>query len=359
MFSKESLRFLEDFLALPSPSGFEDEAAAAYKKYLSAFADKVECDVHGNTIASLNTERDGKRKRVMLAGHYDEIGFQVVHITAEGFICFRAVGGIDKITVPGTEVEILGAKGRVPGVIGKKPIHLQKEKERNEAIELQDLYIDIGAKDGKEVKKYVSVGDAAAVRPNFRRLCGNRIMSKGLDDKIGAFTAAEVMRILSKKKLNVAVYAVGTSQEELGLRGAITSAYSVAPWAGFAIDVGFTTDTPNTDKKILGEISLGGGPVLYKNADNNSKFGKLIRDTAKKRKIKYQESAGFRASGGTDTAQIQTTRGGAATALVSIPNRYMHTPVEICDLADVEAAVALIAGTIESLTGKEDFTRGA
>jgi endoglucanase len=183
-------------------------------------------------------------------------------------------------------------------------------------------------------------------------------MSKGLDDKIGAFVVAEVLRTLSSKKLDVAVFAVGTVQEELGLRGAATSAFGIAPDVGIAVDVGFATDVPDVDKKTLGEAKLGGGPMLERNADNNPVLGRLIRSTAKKLKIKVQEQAGFRASGGTDTARVQLTRSGVATALVSVPNRYMHTQVEMCDLRDVENAVKLIAGTVAAIKPGQSFIPG-
>jgi endoglucanase len=260
--------------------------------------------------------------------------------------------------VPGAEVEVLSKNGPVPGVIGKKPIHLLTPKERDAAIELKDLWIDIGAEDRKDAERLVTVGDPVAYKRDFALLGKHRVMSKGLDDKIGAFVVAEVLRTLASKKLGVAVFAVGTVQEELGLRGAATSAFGIAPDVGIAVDVGFATDVPDVDKKTLGEAKLGGGPMLERNADNNPVLGRLIRSTAKKLKIKVQEQAGFRASGGTDTARVQLTRSGVATALVSVPNRYMHTQVEMCDLRDVENAVKLIAGTVAAIKPGQSFIPG-
>ena len=312
-------------------------------------------DVMGNTIAALNT---GAGMRVMLAGHYDEIGFQIVHIGEGGEIYFRNIGGIDKLNIPSSEVEILTANGRIPGVIGKKPIHLLKPKERDTAPELSDMWIDIGAESGEEARKLVSVGDSAVIKANFKMLNANRFISKGTDDKIGAFVVAETMRALAKRKLNVAVYGVGSVQEELGLRGVTTCSYAIDPAVGFAIDVGFATDLPDIPKKKLGDIRLGNGPILSHSADNNVVLGKFMRSVADKNKLQYQESAAHRASGGTDTAAIQMTRGGVATALVSIPNRYMHSPVEICDLRDVDNAVKILTETIAALTGNEQFRPG-
>ena len=355
MLNVKSMKFLEELLYCSGPSGFETETAAVFRKYISTFSDRVYTDVTGNTVGVLNEKAP---LRVMLAGHYDEIGFQVVHVSEEGLLYFRPVGGIDNSTLPGTEVEVLTAKGRIPGIIGKKPIHLTKPSEREKVMEISDLWIDIGAENKKEALKLVTIGDPVAVMSNYRRLGKNCIKSKGLDDKIGAFVIAETLRELSSRKIKVAVMAVGTVQEELGLRGAITSTYGIDPHVGFAVDVGFATDTPSIDKKQQGEVKLGGGPIIKRNADNNPVLGRKIREIAKKHKIKVQESCGHRASGGTDTAQMQITRGGVATALVSVPNRYMHTPVEMCDLRDAEGAIKLLTETIASFTGKETFIPG-
>jgi endoglucanase len=352
MFSKKSLDFLSELLNSYGPSGFEIETASVFSKYLKEYADDIRCDVTGNSIAVLNPKADFK---VMMAGHYDEIGFQVVYVSDEGLVYFRNVGGIDKLTVPGTEVVVINEKGKIPGVIGKKPIHLQETKDRDAAIELKNLWIDIGAESKKEVLKLVAVGDPVAYRANFARMGRNRIFSKGMDDKIGAFVVAEAFREIAESGTKTGVYSVGTVQEELGLRGAHTSAFGIAPQVGFAVDVTFATDTPDIEKKTIGDIRLGKGPVLSRNADTNPVLLKKIKEAARKRKIPFQEEAGFRASGGTDTSVIQLTRSGVAAALVSIPNRYMHTQVEICDLRDVEAAVRLLKETILSLKPGDSF----
>ena len=357
MLSAQSEAFLESLLKSSGPSGFEIEPAAVFRKYVKQFADKVHTDVTGNTIACLNP--DAKFK-VMLAGHYDEIGFQVVYISDEGLIYFREVGGIDKLTAPGLEVDIINDNsGKIRGVIGRKPIHLQTPKEREVVPELKEMWIDIGAENGKEASKLVSVGDPIAMRVNYLKFGKHRVMSKGLDDKIGAFVIAEAFRELSKVKgLKVGVYCVGTVQEELGLRGAHTSAFGVDPNVGICVDVGFATDVPGVTKQNWGDAKLGEGAMIQRNADSNPVLLKRMVALAKKSKIKHQLESGHRASGGTDTAQMQLTRSGVATALISIPNRYMHTPVEICDLRDVEAAVKLIVGTIASFNGKETFIPG-
>lgn len=353
--NQTSLKFLETLMNCNSPSGFEEEAAACFRSYLAPFCAEVKTDVLGNTVGVLNP---GAPMRVMLSGHYDEIGFQIVYISDEGLLYFRPNGGIDKLNVPASEVDILTENGKVRGVIGKKPIHLLKPAERDVPPELQDMWIDIGAENREEAEKLVTIGDPVVMRANFRRIGKNRFMSKGTDDKVGAFIVAETLRELSKRKLNVAVYGVGSVQEEVGLRGATTSSFGIDPQVGFGIDVGFATDIPDIPKKLLGDIKLGAGPELSRSCDNNVVLGRLIRQIAKKHKIAYQETASHRASGGTDTATIQMARAGVATALISIPNRYMHSPVEICDLRDVEGAVQLLTESIAALKGSESFIPG-
>ena len=350
-FSAESMKFLETLLRSASPTGYEVEAAKIFRDYLSDVC-SVRCDVMGNTIASLN---ESAPMRVMMSGHYDEIGFQIVYISEEGLLYFRPNGGIDKLNVPSSEVDILTPNGRIPGVIGKKPIHLLKPKERDCAVELHDMWIDIGAASKAEAEKLVSVGDPVVMRENFRMLNANRFISKGCDDKIGAFIVAETMRNLAKRKLNVAVYGVGSVQEEVGLRGATVSCFGIDPQVGFGIDVGFATDLPDIPKRQYGDITLGKGIILSKSCDNNIVLGEILRKTAKDKSIAIQESTAHRATGGTDTAAIQMTRAGVATALLSVPNRYMHSQVEMCDLRDAEAAIELLTETIAGFTGDESF----
>ena len=355
MIDKNALKFLEKLLMTCGPSGFEFEQAKVYREYLKPFAHAIRTDVLGNTVAQLNPDA---KFQFMLSGHYDEIGFQVVSVMPQGLISFRPVGGIDPLTLPGSGVEILTAKGHIPGVIGRKPIHLQTPDERKAVPKIEDLWIDIGADSQEAAAKLVQVGDPISFARNFEMLSDTCLHSKSLDDKIGAFVIAEAFRQLSKRKIKVGVACVGTVQEELGLRGAITGAFGVNPNAAIAVDVGFATDVPGIKPELLGDIKLGAGAELQRNADNNPPLLNRILKAAEKKKIPYQMTTGHRATGGTDTAAIQMTRGGVATALISIPNRYMHTPAEICDLRDVESAVALIVETIASLTGKETFIPG-
>lgn len=355
MLSDTSLYFLERFMNTNGPSGFEFEAAACYRQYAETFAHKVTTDVMGNTIAVLNENAPFK---VMLAGHYDEIGFQVTYISEEGFVYFRPVGGVDKNTIPGLEVNILTDTGALPGIIGRKAIHLQSPKERDTPSELKDLWIDTGIEDGAKVKELVKVGDAVSFRTNYHRAGENRIISKSLDDKIGAFVAIEVLKKLSSMDIPVGVYAVGTVQEEIGARGARTSSFNINAQVGFCMDVGHATDVPGVDKKSAGDVKLGGGPILTRNADNNPVLVRKMMEYANKNSLPYQLVCGGKATGGTDTCVMQIAQSGMATSLVSIPNRYMHTPVEICDLRDVENAIEILAGVISTFTGKESFIPG-
>ena len=285
MIDAKAKKFLEELLMTCGPSGFEFEQAKVYRDYLKPFAHDIRTDVLGNTIARLNPDA---KFQFMLSGHYDEIGFQVVSIMPQGLVSFRPVGGIDPLTLPGTGVEILTEKGHIPGVIGRKPIHLQTPDERKAVPKIEDLWIDIGAADQKAAAKLVQVGDPVAFSRNFEMLSKTCVHSKSLDDKIGAFVIAEAFRQLSKRKIKVGVACVGTVQEELGLRGAITGAFGVNPDAAIAVDVGFATDVPGIKPELLGDIKLGGGAELQRNADNNPPLLNRILKAAAKHRIPYR-----------------------------------------------------------------------
>ena len=349
---KESLAFLRDIMELPSPSGFEQPVQRRIRKYMKGFADSVRTDVHGNVIGAVNEKA---KLRVMLAGHADEIGYMVTHIDSEGFVYFDAIGGVDVSLLPGLRVEIHAAGGVVRGVIGKKPIHLMTPKERDAVPKIHELWLDIGAKNKKDAAKVVAVGDAVTVVSSFEVLRNEVAVSRGFDNRIGSFIVTEALKRLSKKKPKVAVHAVSTVQEELGLRGSRTSAFSVDPHAGIAVDVGFASDFPGAEKKKLGTVSLGDGPMVARGANVNPVLGEHLVAVARKKRIPFQMTAEPRATG-TDANAIQITRGGVAAALVSVPNRYMHTPVELVSLKDVENTVRLLAEAILAMPAKMDFT---
>ncbi len=344
--------FLKTLIETPSPSGFEHSLQGLVKKEAASFADRVYADVNGNVIMEKNPKGS---PRVMLAGHADEIGFMVKYITDEGFIYFAAIGGVDAGLVPGQRVEIQGKKGKVFGVVGKNPIHLIHRDGQKKKPEIHDLWIDIGAKNKKDVEKEITIGDSITFVTRFERLKNGLYCAHSFDDKVGVFVVVEVMRRLSKEKLSSALFGVSTVQEEIGLRGARTSAYHLKPDVGIAIDVDFASDYPDINKKMVGEIKLGGGPVLSRGANINPVVGKMLIETAKKKKIPYQISGSPRATG-TDANVMQLSRGGVAAGLIGIPNRYMHTPVEVVASSDIENAIRLLVSFVKQLRPGAEFT---
>lgn len=352
---KESLKFLEKLLDAPSPSGYEQPAQRVFREYVAPFCDELTTDVMGNVFARIS----GKGKdlpRVMVVGHTDEIGLQVKYIDDKGFLYFASVGGVDAHLTPGKRVAIHTASGPLAGVIGKKPIHLMDAKDRETVVKLEAQYIDIGAKDKKEAQKLVRVGDAVTFESVFTRLQGDRVASRGFDDKAGCFVVAEVLRLVaaSGKKLAVDLYGVSSVQEEIGLRGGTTSSYTVNPDVGICVEVDFATDQPDVEKKHNGEVGLGKGPILTRGANINPHLLELLSSTAGKEKIAVQYTANPRATG-TDANVMQISRGGVATALVKVPLRYMHTPVETISLADLENAAKLIVATLARISSRAEF----
>jgi len=348
---KESVSFLKALLEAPSPSGYEQPAMQVVREYVKSFADEVKTDVHGNVIAALNPE--GK-PRVMLAGHCDQIGMLVRYVNDEGYIHFAAVGGIDTAVLAGLRVRIHGAKGAIPGVIGRTAIHVLPPDERSKLPAIDKLFIDIGAKDKKAAEKLVTIGDPITFDVPVVDLQQDLLAAPGVDDKIGGHVCMEALRLLAAEKLACGVFAVATVQEEVGLRGAVTSTYNIHPDVGIAVDVTHTTDYPGSEKAKLGEVSLGKGPVLDRGANINPRLWRLLVDTAKKAKIPVQLLAAPGGTG-TDANAMQLSRGGVATALVAIPNRYMHTPSEVISLGDAEKAARLIAATVKSINTGTTF----
>jgi tetrahedral aminopeptidase len=336
---KESLTFLKSLVTTPSPSGFEAEAQKVCKAYAKPFADKIYKDVHGNQYHVKNPDAE---MRVMLAGHIDEIGLMVNHIDDKGFIRFASVGGVDPAVLGGQRIVIHSDKGPVNGVIGRKAIHLTDPADRGKAVKMHEMWVDIGAKDKKDAQKVVAIGDPATIDVGFVELRDNKVVARGFDDRIGAFIVIEALRLIGKRALKCAVYAVTTVQEEIGLRGAITSAYGVNPHVGIAVDVGFATDYPGGGAERFGEGFINKGPILHRGPNINPVVEKQLVATAKKKKLPYQMSAEPRGTG-TDANAIQLSRGGVAAGLISIPNRYMHSPVEVISLTDAENAAKLIA----------------
>lgn len=354
---QQSLDFLKRLLNTISPSGFEEEAARVWMEAAKPFADRVYADMHGSAFAVVN---QGGRPKVMLAGHIDEIGLMITYIDDEGYLYFTGIGGWDPQILQGQRVWIRTKAGRVTGVIGKKPIHLLKDEDRAKALKLEELWIDIGAKDKAEASKVVAIGDPAVLTYGFETLRNDFAVSRGFDDKCGAFVVLEAARLLAKLNPKAEVYAVATSQEEIGLRGAQTSAYGIDPKVGIAVDVGFASDFPTMgeQKKQLGDATVGKGPMVYRGANVNPKIFDLLTKTARSQKIPHQIIP-FPRGTGTDANAMQLSRAGVATGLISIPNRYMHSPCELVSLNDLDNAARLIAHAVEQITDKMNFVPSA
>ena len=349
---EQSRDFFYSLIRTPSPSGDEEKIQSVIKDYIRDVADEIRVDVHGNLVAAINP---GAPYRVMLAGHCDQIGLIVNYIDAEGFVYVLSLGGWDPQTLVGVRVTIWGRKGPIEGVIGRKAIHLLTEEERRRVPKVTDLWVDIGAESKAEAEEYVRVGDAGTIPLDCKELLNNRVAAPATDDKSGVWVVMEALRRINRDKLNVGIFAVSTVQEEVGLRGARTSSFGIDPDLGIAVDVTHATDTPTIDKKISGEIKLGGGPVIGKGPNMNLKLVNSLLDVASSNEIPCQLAAENRITG-TDAASIQVSRSGVATGLISIPNRYMHTPVEIVSWSDMDNAANLLARFCESLTKDVSFT---
>ncbi len=345
--------FLRELLQQPTPSGYEQRGQAVVTAYMRRYTDQVRTDVHGNVHGIINPEG---AYRVMLAGHCDEIGLMIMHIDDKGLLYFSCVGGVNVALLQGERVKIHTRKGDLAGVIGTKPIHLMdaKEREGGKAWKAHELWIDIGAKNRKSAQKWVELGDVATIDSGWIDLCDGRVACRGFDDRVGAFIVADVLRLLKDKPLKVAVHAVSTVQEEIGLRGAQTAAFGVDPAVGIAVDVGFATDQPDVDAKRMGEALLGGGPITHRGPNFNPHVVEGLSQAARAAKINTQMQPIARGSG-TDANAMQLCRAGVASALLSVPTRYIHSPVEIVSLEDVRDTTRLIAAYLLSLDGKERF----
>ena len=343
----ESFEFLRALAEAPSPSGYEQPVQKIFRDRIQNYADEVQTDVLGNCFGLIKGK---ERPVVMLAGHCDEIGFMVKYIDDQGYLYFASIGGVDEQLLPGKRVWIHGQKQPFLGVVGRKPIHLLDPKDREKVPQIHTQFIDIGAKTRKEAEKHAALGDPVTFAGGLETLLGDRVVSRAFDDKVGSFVVAEVLRMVGEKKNRppCTVYGVSTVQEELGLRGATTSAYQIQPDIGIAIEVGHASDYPEVDKKRVGEYKIGAGPILARGANINPQVYDLLTKASKRRKIPVQILGAPRATG-TDANVIQLSRKGVATGLVSIPLRYMHTPAEVLSLKDLDSACELLVAFLYEL----------
>lgn len=345
--------FLKKLLETPSPSGFEIQGQQRWIEYVKPFADSIEVDSYGNTFATLNPQGSPK---VLFAGHMDEIGMMVSYISEEGFLHFKGIGGIDQTLVRGQRVTIHGAEGPIPGVTGLLAIHLQEPDDRKKVPHLHEMYIDIGATSRKQAEKLVSVGDPITYSAGFQELAEGRFAARGCDNRIGAWAAAEAFRLVAKDKKNLkaCVVAVSTIQEENGLYGASMAGYNIHPDVALVVDVTHATDIPNCSKPKHGDVRLGKGPVISIGSTNHPVVNKRLQAVAKKTNIKTQVETNPRWTG-TDADAIFCQKGGIPTTSIGVPNRYMHSPVEMIQFSDLEQTADLLAAFALSVKHGEGF----
>ena len=351
-----ALDFLKTLVACRAPSGFEQDGQRMIASYLKTAGIDSAFDVHGNLHAVLN---EAAPVKVMIEAHCDEIGFLVSYIDERGFLYLIPNGGVTVPTVLGERVVILTKNGPIHGVFGVRPPHLMTAEERKNAApnDLSKSPVDIGASSREEALSLVSPGDPAVVNADFRELAGSRVSCRGFDNRIGAFIITEVMRRLAADRvpLNVALHLVGSVQEELGLIGGRTASYLVKPDIGICLDVGFATDAHPQDRPKMGDIRLGGGPIIGTGPLYNPKLHAMLLACAESMNIPMQPQVRSRASGN-NAFSMRMERGGAAVALISIPLRYMHSPVEVIDMKDVEQIINLLYTFIASLPANPDLT---
>jgi putative aminopeptidase FrvX len=349
---KDSREFLYKLLKTPSPTGHEQKVQRIVRSRMEKYADLIETDYHGNVICAINP---AAKIKVMLAGHCDQIGMMVTHITDKGFIYFQALGGIDTGVLEGATVTIHAEEEEVTGVIGRKPIHIQKPEERGKGVsDINLLWIDTGMSSKKDVEKVIKIGDPITFKLGVTELNSDLVCSPGMDNKVGLFVAMETLRLCAAKKIKVGLFAASTVQEEVGLRGAKTAAYRIQPDVGIAIDVTHANDNPATPAEKSVPISLGAGPCIARGPNINPVVEKKLIEAAKKSKIPYQLEPNPRLLGN-DANVIQVNGAGVAAASLEIPNRYMHTQVEICSMKDLDNAAKLLANFVAGLTERSDF----
>lgn len=346
-----SLPLLESLLNAPGPSGYERPIQEVVRRHAGEFAE-VKTDWHGNVTCAVNPNGS---PRVLLAGHCDQIGLIVKHIDDKGFLRVSPVGGWDIQQLIGQQMEVWTSNGPVPGVIARKAIHLLTEEEKNKVPKIKDLFVDIGTKGRAEAAEIVRIGDPVTLKLGLRKMRGDLVSGPAMDDRVGVWVVLEAARRAGAKKPKAGVFAVSTVQEEIGLRGARTSAFTIDPQVAIAVDVTHATDTPDSDQNEHGRVELGGGPVIYRGPNVNPVLFERLVALAKANNIPFQ-IASLATGASNDANALQLTRSGPATGIVAIPNRYMHSPVEIVHLKDLDHAANLLAALCTDLAPGADFT---
>ncbi len=345
---------LRTLLSAHGTSGYETVPAGIWRDAAAAFAD-VRVDDMGNSYATVKGTADGLT--VAIVGHVDEIGLIVTHVDDTGFLHFASVGGWDPAILIGQRVTLTTRDGRLPGVVGKKPIHLIKPDERDKGTKLTELHIDIGAADGDEARGLVRIGDTAVITGEPVELPNGRAVSRAMDNRLGAFIAYEAARLVAEAGGAPGdVVGVAAVQEEIGLNGARTAAFSLRPDVAIVVDVTHATDAPGVEAKELGEHKLGSGPVLERGAILNPAIFELLCEVADAEAIPFTVAASGRGTG-TDADVVHMSRGGIPTTVIGIPLRYMHSPVEMVQVDDVLACARLVAAFAQRLVAGTSFAR--
>lgn len=345
---------LTRLLDAPGPSGHEHAATDVWRETAETFADRVWVDIHGNAYAEINADAS---PTVMMAGHADEIGLMVNHIDDEGYLWVVGVGGWDPQVLVGQRVELLGEEGPVIGVVGRRAVHMIRGDDSKQAVKLTDLWIDIGAGSAEEAKRRVSIGDVGVIRSDTVSLGDDLIAARSVDNRVGAAVVLEALRRAAERGATAHVVATATVQEEIGYLaagGARTGAFGLAPDVGIVVDVTHATDHPTVEKKQYGDVRLGGGPVLSRGAAIHRSVFSGLRDAARELDVEVQLQA-VPAMTGTDADAVRMSRAGVPVGLVSVPNRYMHSPNQIVSLSDVDSAADLIATWLGHLDDDAEF----
>lgn len=351
--NKDDLRFLKELIEAPSPTGTEMPAAEVLRTRIGRTATEVRTNVMGSVHATLKGTGNGPS--VMLAGHIDEVGMMVNYITDEGFISFVPLGGVDAAILPGMRVDVHTRDGVLRGVMGRKPIHLIKSDERKTVTPIDKLFIDVGLS-GDAAKKAIRIGDPITYGVGFEEFGDGFAVSRAFDDKMGAWIAARTLEeVAAEGGAKGDLIAAGTVQEEIGMRGGETSAYSIDPDIGLAVEVGHATDYPDIDKRQFGDAACGDGPIIARGPNINPILFELLVSAAEKAGVPYQIGPENRGTG-TDANKIQLSRGGKVAGLISVPLRYMHTPTEVLKLSDLDDSVKLLTRFVLDLDETVDFT---
>ncbi len=345
---------LRSLLTAHGPSGYEAAPAAVWREAAGKFAD-VAGDVMGSSTARVAGTGDGPS--LAIVGHVDEIGLIVTHIEDSGFLRFTGVGGWDTQILIGQRLVLATKDGPIPGVLGKKPIHLLTPDDRKKVPELKELHIDVGAKDGDEARQMVRVGDVAVIEGDPVELPNGRVVSRSMDNRLGCFVAYEAARLVAEAGgASGEVFAVAAVQEEISFGGSRTIAHRLNPGVAIAVDVTHATDAPGIDESEIGRHHFGSGPVIERGSTLHPVVTEMLIAAAEAESIPYTVAASARATG-TDADAIHIARDGVPTGLVSVPLRYMHSPVEMVQLDDVENAARLIAAFARRLPADTSFQR--